>query len=64
MSGVIDRNREPNRSPADPQHDVMEDGGRFVKFCAKCGRIVAYRGMMNTPWFATEAGRRACDWGS
>ena len=59
----MERRREPNRTPPARTHNPMglEDG--MTKFCAKRGRILAYRAARNATWIATEAGTRGCDWG-
>jgi hypothetical protein len=62
-AGAMDRAREPIKQPADNRHDAMEFSDGMARFCAKCGRVIAYRAFRNTPWFSTEAGNRSCDWG-
>jgi hypothetical protein len=44
-------------------HDPMELEDSMTKFCAKCGRILAYRAARNIPWISTVAESRGCDWG-
>jgi hypothetical protein len=47
----------------DRRHDPMENEDGMNQFCAKCGRVIGYRPVRNTPWISTEAGKRTCDWG-
>jgi hypothetical protein len=63
MDLPMERRREPNKSGVAGVHDPMELEDGMTKFCAKCGRILAYRAARNIPWISTEAGNRGCDWG-
>jgi hypothetical protein len=59
----MDRSREPARTPAANIHAPMDLEDGMTKFCAKCGRILAYRAARNLPWISTESGKGGCDWG-
>jgi hypothetical protein len=59
----MERAREPTKMPGDHKHDAMEGPDGMTRFCAKCGRIRAYRAVRNVAWISTEAGNRGCDWG-
>jgi hypothetical protein len=60
---MMERAREPTKTPGDHKHDPMEGPDAMTRFCAKCGRILAYRAVRNVPWISTEAENRGCDWG-
>jgi hypothetical protein len=59
----MNRNRAPVSTPVAKIHDPMELEDGMTKFCAKCGRILAYRAARNAPWISSGARSRGCDWG-
>jgi hypothetical protein len=64
MTAHLPRGRAPDRTPASPRHDPMGVGDELLRFCAKRGRIVAYRPLANVAWISTETGARGCGLGS